>query len=120
MSKLIVQVSESPTKINVVENNIKVNVTNKQLKVELGTSGPQGIQGAQGPSGSVSYGQLGTVFDQASASTTWLINHNLGFYPSITVVDSAGTVVEGNYSYPNATTIIANFSNAFSGKAYLS
>jgi len=114
MSRLVVKIIENPTKINAVENNIRVNVTEKHNKVELGTSGPQG------PMGVVDYGQLGSTFDQASASTTWLINHTLQFYPSITVVDSAGNVVEGDYSYPNATTIIANFSNAFSGKAYLS
>jgi hypothetical protein len=44
----------------------------------------------------------------------------LEYYPSIEVVDSAGTVVIGNYTYANVNTIIATFASPFAGKAYLS
>ena len=54
------------------------------------------------------------------ASDTWTITHGLQFIPNITVVDSAGTVVEGSYTYPDEDIVVANFSGAFSGKAYLS
>lgn len=60
------------------------------------------------------------VHTQGVASTTWTINHNLEYYPSIEVVDSAGTVVIGNYTYVNVNTIIATFASPFAGKAYLS
>jgi hypothetical protein len=60
------------------------------------------------------------VHTQGVASTTWTINHNLEYYPSIEVVDSAGTVVIGNYTYVNVNTIIATFTSPFAGKAYLS
>ena len=52
-------------------------------------------------------------------SATWEIEHNLGKEPSITVVDSAGTMVEGDCEYVNANKVILSFSSAFSGKAYL-
>lgn len=102
-------------KVYVTENNISVNITETPVVVELGVTGPQGPRGE-----GVLLTEVFRLHDQPTASTTWTINHNLGFYPNITVVDSSGNVVEGSYSYPNATTIIASFSGAFSGKAYLS
>lgn len=56
---------------------------------------------------------------QSTPSSIWEIEHNLGKEPSITVVDSAGTTVEGDYEYVNSNKVILSFSSAFSGKAYL-
>jgi hypothetical protein len=56
---------------------------------------------------------------QSVASNTWTINHNLGKYPSVMVVDSAGSVVIGDISYVTINQIIVYFSGTFSGKAYL-
>lgn len=52
-------------------------------------------------------------------SATWEIEHNLGKEPSVSVVDSAGNIVEGDYNYVNTNKVILSFSSAFSGKAYL-
>jgi hypothetical protein len=41
-------------------------------------------------------------------------------YPNITVIDSAGRVVEGEIAYPDANTVVLTFSAAFSGEAYAS
>lgn len=83
--------------------------------------GPQGIQGPQGPIGPPGSGGVITtfVFTQSSASASWLIVHNLGQYPSVTVVDSAGTLVDGDITYLDANTVRIDFSAAFGGKAYL-
>ena len=51
---------------------------------------------------------------------TWHIQHNLGYNPNATCIDSAGTVIEGEISYPNENTIVLRFIGAVSGKAYLS
>ncbi len=59
------------------------------------------------------------IHTQASASTTWSIIHSLGGRPSVTVVDSGGTVVIGEVVYNSDTSITINFSAAFSGFAYL-
>jgi hypothetical protein len=64
--------------------------------------------------------ELGYVHIQEVASTTWTINHGLGFIPNITVVDTAGTVVEGSYNYPDLSTVVLTFVGGFSGRAYLS
>lgn len=60
------------------------------------------------------------VHTQDTASDTWVINHNLDYYPNIEIVDSAGNDVVGNYQFVNANTLIATFTDPFAGKAYLS
>lgn len=97
-----------------VVDKVAIELTDDTVVVELGYSGPQG------PSGQLDPGTIGYVHTQAVPSNTWTIAHNLSFIPNITIVDSAGTVVEGSYEYPSNTTVIASFSSPFSGKAYLS
>lgn len=56
---------------------------------------------------------------QSVASATWTITHNLNKRPSVTVVDSGGTVVIGDVQYIDDNTIVITFIGAFSGAAYL-
>lgn len=56
---------------------------------------------------------------QASPSTTWNINHGLDKRSSVTIVDSANTVVYGDVSYVDNNNITITFNKAFSGKAYI-
>ena len=65
-------------------------------------------------------GRVSYIHTQGVASATWIINHNLGFYPNLTVQDSAGTIYEGEITYTNSDSLTVTFSSAFSGKAYLS
>jgi hypothetical protein len=91
-----------------------LNTTNMNLygpKTDLGWGTPTDLVGNQ---------ELGYVHIQEVASATWSITHGLGFTPNITVVDTAGTVVEGSYNYPNSNTVVLTFVGAFSGRAYLS
>lgn len=64
-------------------------------------------------------GDKSEVYEQSPASATWTINHSLNKRPSVTVVDSAGTAVEGEVQYISNSQIILKFNAAFSGKAYL-
>ena len=48
-----------------------------------------------------------------------MINHNLGKYPSITVIDSGGSEVIGEVEYVDTNNVTLTFSAAFSGKAFL-
>ena len=65
-------------------------------------------------------GRVAYTHTQGVSSATWTINHNLGFYPNLTVQDSAGTIYEGEITYTNSDSLTVTFSSAFSGKAYLS
>lgn len=112
-----------------------------------GTLGSQGIQGVQGGGVSlqdvqeaISGASLITTDDlteglsnlyftvnrvsyehiQDEVSNTWVVVHNLGFRPNVTVQDSAGSIYEGEISYTNSDSLTITFSAAFSGKAFLS
>lgn len=56
---------------------------------------------------------------QDVASTNWNIIHNLEKYPSVTVFDSAGSVIIGAVEYVDVNNMILHFSAPFSGKATL-
>jgi|TARA_R110002072_G_scaffold279771_1_gene441806 hypothetical protein len=53
------------------------------------------------------------------ASDVWTINHGLGKFPSVTVVDSANTVVVGNVDYTSSQSLVITFNAAFSGCVFL-
>lgn len=59
------------------------------------------------------------LFSQLVASATWTIIHNLGRYPAVTVIDSAGNIIVGAVEYVDTNTLIIGFSAPFSGKAAL-
>lgn len=64
-------------------------------------------------------GDKSFLYTQVSASDTWVITHNLGKRPSVTVVDSGSSVVYGNTTYNGTNQVTINFSAPFSGVAYL-
>lgn len=115
MTNSQISIQDTQTVIEVVNQDVRVMAIEQPSIIVLGNSGPQGPQGVPGETQTVAY-----VFTQNSPSSTWTISHGLDFIPNITVVDTAGSVVEGDYSYPNGNTIVATFSGAFAGKAYLS
>ena len=57
-------------------------------------------------------------YDQGTPESVWVIQHNLGKKPSVTVVDSADSVVIGEIEYLSLNSIKLTFAGAFSGKAY--
>lgn len=59
------------------------------------------------------------LFVQSIASDVWEIKHDLNKYPSVTVVDSADSIVIGDVAYIDENNVRLTFSGAFSGKAYL-
>jgi hypothetical protein len=62
---------------------------------------------------------LNFIYTQPTPSATWNITHDLGKFPSVSVVDSANTQVYGNVDYIDDNSLTLTFTGAFSGKAYL-
>lgn len=60
------------------------------------------------------------IHNQAVSSSTWVITHNMGFYPAVSVVDSGGNTVIGDVTYISENQVSVSFSASFGGKAYLS
>ena len=59
------------------------------------------------------------IHEQATASDEWTIEHNLNKFPSVSVVDTANTIVSGLVTYIDENTVKLEFNGAFKGKAYL-
>lgn len=59
------------------------------------------------------------VYQQMTPAAQWDIAHGLGKYPSVMVVDSAGSVVIGNVRYLDENNVRLTFAAPFAGSAYL-
>ena len=59
------------------------------------------------------------VFTQGQPALAWTIQHNLGKFPSVSVVNNNNIIMYGNTTYVDNNNLTINFSAGFSGKAYL-
>jgi hypothetical protein len=117
-----------------------------QTQTLTGPTGATGATGATGPSnvltvGTVTLGEASATITgttpaqvlnlvlpisgnythiQSVSSANWTITHNLGFPPSVSVVDSGGNHVVGDVNYVSANVLTVSFSSPFGGSAYLS
>lgn len=73
---------------------------------------------AVGPAPPVSSGDLNYTHNQNTASAHWIVLHNLGKYPSVTVEDSAGSVAYGAVTYLDLNSLAIDFSQVLAGKAF--
>lgn len=85
-----------------------------------GPTGPIGPQGPVGPTGPA--GQSGGFFQYtpADARDVWYINHNLGYKPSVRIIDNFSTEYFGQITYTDNNNLTLTFSEAVYGTAYLS
>lgn len=116
----IISVAESVATISVssVDNSVVVQ-DQPAASIILSASGPQGPQGPAGTPGLDGDAHQTYVYNQNTPSATWTITHNLTAYPSVTVIDSAGTYVIGNIEYISNNVLRLTFSAAFAGQALL-
>ena len=119
-----------------VQGTQGLGVQGTQGATGTGTQGTQGTAGLQGISGAAvdntddvpegltnkyfTVGRVSYEHMQGAASNSWTITHNLGFKPNVTVIDSAGNIVEGEIAYTNTNSLTVSFQSAFSGTAYIS
>lgn len=81
--------------------------------VELGQQGPPGPQGPPGGGAGATYTHL-----QSVAAAVWTVAHNLGRYPSITVVDNLGGQLYPDVRYVDADIVQITHSVPLTGRAY--
>ena len=58
-------------------------------------------------------------FTQGVPATTWNIQHNLGKFPSVSVINNNNIIINGEVTYIDNNNVQLNFSAGFTGKAYL-
>ena len=83
-----------------------------------GTSGQQLLSTATG----VAWTDQTYTHNQSSsggAATSWTVTHNLNKYPSVTVIDTANSVIIGQIEYNSVNQLTITFKSATNGKAYL-
>ena len=59
------------------------------------------------------------TYEQEEPSATWTIIHNLGKFPSVEIVESAGTRVFPEVQQISENVCVVKFNSAMKGKAYL-
>lgn len=136
MASPVATVTETPALTIVIEetdNTVIVEIPGATSTVEVEVPGPVGPMGPEGPEGPKGdrgergidggaiqgTGDLHYIHIQSLASDTWAVEHNLGKYPSVTVLDSALSQVEGDVNYTDNSSLTIQFTAAFSGTATL-
>jgi hypothetical protein len=72
-----------------------------------------------GSSNAAPVNQVRFVYTQNAPANQWTINHNLGFFPNITVLDNQNRLLEVHIEYLNTNTARIVMNSACSGVAYL-
>tara|TARA_R110002012_G_scaffold16404_3_gene63372 strand:- start:1210 stop:1929 length:720 start_codon:yes stop_codon:yes gene_type:complete len=63
-------------------------------------------------------GDKNYVFTQGTNSATWVVNHGLNKYPSVSVVNNAGITVYGQVEYDSLNQVTITFKDATNGQAF--
>ena len=104
-----VNITEVTNTVTVTENGsstvVTVPVTNTITAI---------TQGPQGPPGGAAF-----VYQQVSPATTWTINHNLGYKPSVELLDSGSQEIDGEISHPSDNQTVVTLNPASAGLARL-
>lgn len=74
----------------------------------------------QGPTGPAGGGAAAYVHTQASASSTWSISHNLGYFPDVAVFTVGGVEVVAEVVHTSTNVTVVSFAAPMSGSARLS
>lgn len=108
--------------IEIVEQdaNLIALVTEENEVVVTEVLSPQIVEvitpGVQGPSGA---GGARYIHTQSSPSSTWTINHNLGYNPSITLLSTGGVEIEAGIIHSNLNQVLVSFVIPMTGTANL-
>ncbi len=96
-------------------DRIVIDPSDETVSIERG--GPIGPAGPPGQGGqSISYEHT-----QALSATSWVINHNLGYRPSVTVIESgSGDQLVGRIIFHSAKQLEIQFNQSRGGSAFLS
>ena len=104
-----VNITEVTNTVTVTENGsstvVTVPVTNTVTAI---------TQGPQGPPGGSAF-----IYQQVLPATTWTINHNLGYKPSVELLDSGSQEIDGEVSHPSDNQTVVTLNPASAGLARL-
>lgn len=123
VSNIIVGIYSGVTNIDVSDDapTLDVNVSISDIAIPVtSVNGKTGAVVIDYPDiGSNPVNHVKYEHTQASISSTWTINHNLGFFPNVTVLDNSNRILETYIEYNNINTATIIMNSAASGKAFL-
>lgn len=95
------------------EEQVSVVTDERLVLVDAGTQGPPGADGKDGSS------YVAFSVNISAPAVSHLIRHDLGRYPAVVVVDSAGDVLEPYVKYPSINEVLLEATMPFSGTVSL-
>lgn len=115
-----IEVGEAVTYIKTGTNEIEKAVQTGLTQIGIQVNQAEEYANSAKQSAELAYLYRSTyIHEQATAASTWIINHNLNKYPAVSVVDSAENEIIASVKYQDANTCIIEMSSPFKGKAYL-
>ena len=102
--------------VNAVTNTVTVteNGSSTVVTVPVTSTVTAITQGPQGPAGGSAF-----VYQQVAPATTWTINHNLGYKPSVELLDTGSQEIDGEVSHPTDNQTVVTLNPASAGLARL-
>lgn len=104
-----ISVTAAPTNVTAVNGEVSVVVHDNPTISVIAVA-------QQGPPGS---SVSGFTFNQVGAATPWIITHNFGYKPAVSVRDSGGSEVEAEILHINNNETRIYFASPQEGQAYL-
>ena len=119
-AKLYVLIQALNNRIQAVENQFIDDVTQKPYHLGVSNGVMYLEEGALSTIGgyAVLTSDKNYIHNQTTADSTWMVQHNLGKYCAVTVVDNTGKIIVGNVEYVDEDDLIIKFSKPVSGTAY--
>lgn len=106
-----VSITEVSSTVVVTENGSSTVVTVPQTSVVTATT-----IGPQGPTGEA---QSTYIYNQPTPSATWTIAHNLGFKPSVELLNAGSQEIEGDVVHTSYNVTMVYFTQSTAGFARL-
>jgi hypothetical protein len=113
-SKVILQPKEIGGLLIEGKSNTTIVQPQSASSAVITAQGPQGPQGPVGPAGGAG---ATYVYQQVSPSTSWVVNHNLGFKPSVELLDTGSQEIEGDVVHASVNQAIITMSPPTAGTA---
>jgi hypothetical protein len=88
--------------------SVTVTEVDNNTVVTVATEGPQG------PAGGAAF-----VYQQVAPATVWTINHNLGYRPSVELLDAGSQEIDGEVAHPSVNQTVVTLNPASAGLARL-
>jgi hypothetical protein len=112
MSQVAVEIIEAPpVSVEVIEDGgilvVEIDQPTQVETVEIITPGPQGPAG------------MAFTHSQPTPAAIWTMPHNLGFRPSVELLNSGGQEIEGDVLHLSENVCVAYFNQPIAGLARL-